>query len=135
MPRFSPAAVISSPEVYQQAAPLIATLADLGPMHAMPKIDAMLDTAAAIPHWRDRRVLVEGTRGAFVRLGPQASAAATRIEQQCLSRPSPFMISSGDADQWRFALARMGVALEHLPVFPPQSVEMNLRRITSKLER
>jgi hypothetical protein len=131
-------AIMNSPEVYQEAAPLIATLADLGAKHAIPKLDEMLDTAVAIPHWRERRALVEGIREALVRLGPQASAAAPRIQQLFLSRPSPLMNNAGDADQWRFALARMGVALEDLPVFPsqsPESVERNLRRVANMLQR
>ncbi len=130
--------IFDSPEIYQQAAPLIATLADLGPKHGMPKLDAMLDTAVAIPHWRDRRTLIEGIREAFIRLGSQASATAPRIRELFLSRPSPIMNNSGDADQWRFALARMGVAMEDLPVFPnqsPKSVERNLRQVSDKMRR
>ncbi|QDT05106.1 hypothetical protein K227x_35050 [Rubripirellula lacrimiformis] len=130
--------IFDSPEIYQQAAPLIATLADLGPKQAMPKLDAMLDTALGIPHWRDRRALIEGIRAAFIRLGPQASAAAPRIRELFLSRPSPIMNNAGDADQWRFALARMGVALEDLPVFPnqsPKSVQRNLRQVSDKMRR
>ncbi len=131
-------AIWNSPEIYQQAAPLIATLADLGPKLAMPKLDELLDTALALPHWRDRRSTVDGIRAALVRLGPQASAAVPRIRELFLSRPSPIINNSGDADQWRFALARMGVAMEDLPVFPnqsPKSVERNLRQVANKLER
>lgn len=131
-------AIWDSPEIYQQAAPLIATLADLGPQHAMPKLDAMLDTALELPHWRDRRPSIDGIRAALIRLGPQASAAVPRIRELFLSRPSPIMNNSGDAGQWRFALARMGVALEDLPVFPnqsPKSVERNLRQVSDKMRR
>ncbi|QDT10784.1 hypothetical protein [Planctomycetes bacterium K23_9] len=131
-------AIWDSPEIYQQAAPLIATLADLGPKLAMPKLESMLDTALAVPHWRDRRSTIDGIRAALIRLGPQASAAAPRIRELFLSRPSPIMNSSGDADQWRFALARMGVAIEDLPVFPnqsPKSVERNLRQVSDKMRR
>ncbi|TWU51980.1 hypothetical protein [Rubripirellula reticaptiva] len=130
--------IFDSPEIYQQAAPLIATLADLGPKHAMPKLDAMLDSTVAIPHWRDRRVLIEGIREALIRLGPQASAAVPRIQELFLRRPSPIMNNAGDADQWRFVLARMGVSIEDLPIFPnqsPQSVERNLRQVADKLQR
>ncbi len=131
-------AILSSPEIYQQAAPLIATLADLGPGRAMPKLDEMLDTTIGLPNWSDRRALVDGIRTALVRLGPQASAAAPRVRELFLRRPSPIMNNAGDADQWRFALARMGVAIEDLPVFPnqsPESVEKNLRQVADKLRR
>ena len=131
-------AIWNSPEIYQQAAPLIATLPDLGPKRAMRKLDEILDIAIGLPHWRDRRSMIDGIRAALVRLGPQASAAAPRIRELFLSRPSPIMNNSGDADQWRFALARMGVAIEDLPVFPnqsPKSVERNLRQVANKLER
>ncbi|MDA8744821.1 hypothetical protein N9N28_09330 [Rubripirellula amarantea] len=131
-------AIFDSPETYQQAAPLIATLADLGPKRAMPKLNAMLENALEIQHWRDRRASVEGIREAFIRLGSQASEAAPMIHKLFLSRPSPIMNSAGDADQWRFALVRMGVAPEDLPVFPgqsPRSVERNIRQVANKIER
>ncbi|MGB7343845.1 MAG: hypothetical protein WBD20_06515 [Pirellulaceae bacterium] len=131
-------AIWDSPEIYQQAAPLIATLADLGPDRAMPKINEMLDTSLALPHWRDRNSTIDGIRAALIRLGPQASAAAPRIRELFLSRPSPIMNNSSDADQWRFALARMGVAIEDLPVLPnqsPKSVERNLRQVSDKMRR
>ncbi|QDS94736.1 hypothetical protein FF011L_35170 [Roseimaritima multifibrata] len=131
-------AILNSPEIYQQAAPLIATLADVGPEHAIPKLDAMLDTAIALPHWSDRRTLIAGIREALVRLGPQASAVVPRIRELFLIRPSPIMNSSSDAGQWRLALARMGVAIEDLPVLPnqsPPSADRNLRRVANKLER
>jgi hypothetical protein len=104
----------------------------------MPKLDEMLDTAIALPHWNDRRSMVQGIREALVRLGPQATSAAPRIHELFLRRPSPIMNNARDADEWRFALARMGVALKDLPVFPgqsPQSVEQNLRQVSSKLQR
>ena len=91
----------------------------------------MLDTAIGLPHWRDRRSLIVGIREAFIRLGPQASAATPRIRELFLRRPSPITSNAGDATQWRFALARMGVQIEDLPVFPnqsPQSVQRDLRR-------
>ncbi|SMP60252.1 hypothetical protein SAMN06265222_106338 [Neorhodopirellula lusitana] len=131
-------AIWNSPENYQHAAPLIATLADLGPDRALPKIDAMLDYAIELPHWRDRRSMMDGIREALVRLGPQASGAAPRIQKLFLHRPSPIMNNAGEADDWRFALARMGVALKDLPVFAnqsPKSVERNLRKVAGKMRR
>ena len=131
-------AIWDSPEIYQQAAPLIATLADLGPDQALPKLDKLLDTAVGLPHWSDRRSMVHGIREALIRLGPQASSAAPRIQALYLRRPSPIMHNAGDAGQWRFALARMGVALEDLPVFSGQShqsVDQNLRRVAEQLRR
>ncbi|QDS94729.1 hypothetical protein FF011L_35100 [Roseimaritima multifibrata] len=131
-------ALWNSPEVYQQAAPLIATLADLGPKHAMPKNDAMLDDALAMPLGQDRRSTMDGIRAALVRLGPQASTAVPRIRELFLRRPSPIMNNSGDADQWRFPLVRMGGAIEDLPFFPnqsPKSVERNRRQVADKIGR
>ncbi len=131
-------AIWKSPEIYQDAAPLIATLADLGPDLAMPKLNEILDSALELPHWHERRSLIDGIRTAFIRLGPQASAAAPQIRELYLRRPSPIMNNAGEADQWRFALARMGVALDDLPVFPnqsPQSVQRNIRQVSDKLSR
>ncbi len=131
-------AIWDSPEIYQQAGPLIVTLADLGPDHAMPKLNNILDTAIGLPRWSERRAMIDGLRAALVRLGSHASSAAPRIHELFLRRPSPIMNNAGDADQWRFALARMGVAMEDLPVFPnqtPQSVERNLRQVADRLQR
>ncbi|WP_146462478.1 hypothetical protein [Rubripirellula tenax] len=131
-------AIWNSPEIYQQAAPLIATLADLGPDRAMPQLNGILDTALEFPNYRDRRAMIAGIREALVRLGPHASDATPRIRELFLRRPSPIMNSAGEADQWRFALARMGVAIEDLPVFPnqsPQSVERNLRQVANKIQK
>lgn len=128
----------NSPEIYQQSAPLIATLADLGPDLALPKLDDILDTTIGLPSWSKRREVVKGIREALIRLGPLASTAAPRIRELFLRRPSPIMNNAGDADQWRFALARMGIAIEDLPVFPnqsPQSVERNLQKVASQLQR
>ncbi|XZE56187.1 hypothetical protein SH139x_002283 [Planctomycetaceae bacterium SH139] len=78
-------AIWKSRELYQQASPLIETLADLGPDRALP-----------------------------------------------------IMNDAGDANEWRFTLARIGVAIEELPVLPtqsPQSVERNARKVANKLQR
>ena len=82
--------------------------------------------------------MVEGIRAAMVRLGPEASTAVPRINELFLSRPSPIMNNASDAERWRFALARMGVALQDLPVLPnqsPQDVERNLRRVADRLQK
>ena len=131
-------AIWKSPTVYQEAAPLIATLADMNPQQAMLLISRILDDAVALSHWHERRTMIHGIQAALIRLGPQASSAAPRIRELYLSRPSPIMNNSNDAGQWRFALARMGVAIEDLPVFPnqsPKSVERNSRQVVNKLKR
>jgi hypothetical protein len=48
------------------------------------------------------------------------------------------MSNAGDANQWRFALARMGVNLRDLPMFPGQSPEMAeqiRRKVADMLQR
>ena len=127
-----------SPKICEEAAPLIATLADMNPKQAMPLLDKILDNALELPQWKQRRNMVRGVQAALIRLGPQASAAAPRIRELFLCRPSPILKNAGDADQWRFALARTGVAIEDLPVFPnqsPESVKRDLRQAAEKLER
>ena len=131
-------AIWDSPTTYQEAAPLIATLADMSPEKAMPMLDKILDVAVELPRWHERRAIVNGIQSAFIRLGSHASDAAPRIKELFLQRPSPIMNNSKDAAQWRFALARMGVALEDLPVFAnqsPETVERNLRQVITKLKR
>ena len=127
-----------SPKVYEEAAPLIATLADMNPQRAMPLLDRILDHAVELPQWHERRSVMQGVREALIRIGPQASAAAPRIQELFLRRPSPIMNNSKDADQWRFALVRMGVAIEDLPVLPnqsPESVQRNSRQVADRLKR
>ena len=131
-------AIWKSPKIYGAAAPMIATLADLSPDQAMPLLNKILDNAVELPHWNQRRNMINGVRAALIRLGPQASAAAPRIRELYLRRPSPIMSNAGDAGQWRFALARIGIAIEDLPVLPnqsPESVERNLRQVAKKLEQ
>ena len=101
-------------------------------------LNAALDTAIIIPSWSERRPLVGGIREAFVRLGPSALNAAPRVRELFLLRPSPLMNNSGEADEWRFALARMGVDEKDLPFFPNQSistVQRISREVTQKLHR
>lgn len=128
----------NTPEIYKDAAPFVAAIADLGPEQAMPKLNAMLDTAIELPNWRSRRPLIEGVRAAMIRLGPKASAAAPQVCELFLRRPSPIINDSGDADDWRFALARMGVEIEQLPVFPTQSAqtaERIFQRVAERVRR
>lgn len=130
--------VWDSPEVYRSAAPLIATLADIDPTSSLPILDEMLDAAITLPNWSDRRTMIDGIRTAMVRLGPEASSAVPRIKELFLRRPSPIMNNAGDADQWRFALARMGVAIGDLPVLPnqsPQLIERHVRQVAEGLQR
>lgn len=131
-------AIWNTPEIYRDAAPFVAMIADLGPEQAMPKLSAMLATAIDLPDWRARRPLVDGVREAMIRLGPQASAAAPQVRELFLRRPSPIMNNAGDADDWRFALARMGVEIEQLPFFPtqsPKTAEQISRRVAEKVRR
>ena len=131
-------AIWKSPKIYQEAAPLIATLADLTPEQALPLLNRILDNAIELPSWRERRTMIQGVQAALIRLGPQAASATPRIRELFLRRPSPITKNAGDADRWRFALARMGVKIEDLPVFPnqsPKSVERNFRQVANKLKR
>ncbi|MCA9201005.1 MAG: hypothetical protein KDA87_25875, partial [Planctomycetales bacterium] len=127
-----------SPETCQQAGPLIATLADLPPDQAMPMLDEIIDYAVELPHWNDRRAMIHGIRTAMIRMGTTASAAVPKIQELYLRRPSPIMNNARDASEWRFALARMGVAAEDLPVFPGQSrdsIERNRQDVVDKIRR
>lgn len=131
-------AIWNTPTLQQQAGPFIARVADLGADRALPILNASLDTVLELEHWNERHQLVDGIREGFVRLGPNAIAAAPRLKRLFLLRPSPLMTSSGGADDWRFALAWMGVAIEDLPFFPTQSPEMIeriCRRVVDKLKR
>lgn len=122
----------SSPEVFQDAGPFFARAADMKAGQALPILKNALDHAVEIPKWNDRRCLIEGIRSAFVQLGPSASEFAPRLRELFLQRPSPLMNDSGDADNWRFALLRMGVEIKDLPFFPSQSTEM-VERISRQM--
>ena len=127
-----------SPKIYQEAAPMIATLADINPKHAMPLLMKTLDNAIALPNWNERRTMINAIQAALIRMGPQASAAAPKIQKLFLQRPSPITKNAKDAAQWRFALARMGVAIEDLPVYPnqsPESVRRNSQKVAKMLKR
>ena len=85
---------------------------------ATPALLAALEASLDLPHWHERRQIVGGVREGFIRLGRGASAAAPRIRELFLRRPSPIMNNAKQATEWRFALARMGVAISDLPYFP-----------------
>ncbi|TWT43168.1 hypothetical protein [Botrimarina hoheduenensis] len=128
----------STPALYREAAPLIARVADQGPERATPVLVAALETAVGLPTWRERRALVEGVREGFVRLGPGGAPAAARVHELFLQRPSPLLSNAGDADDWRFALTRMGVAIDDLPFFPSQSpadIERISRHLANRIAR
>ncbi|TWU67210.1 hypothetical protein [Crateriforma conspicua] len=122
----------STPELYCQAGPFMATLADLDPAVAMPTLNFALDHAVALDDYRQRRGLVDGIREALIRMGPDGVAAAPKIRELFLRRPSPIMRTSKEADQWRFALARMGVPDSDMPFFPGQS-DQSITRIRSRV--
>ncbi|WP_083732443.1 hypothetical protein [Fuerstiella marisgermanici] len=131
-------AIWNTPEVYREAAPFLVALADLSPERAVPALQAALDTALGVPDWNERRRLVNGICQAFVRLGPNAASAVPRIRELFLRRPSPILRTSKGADQWRFTLARMGVPIKDLPVFPnqsPRTFELICRRIADRLRQ
>jgi len=122
----------NSPANYQDAGPFFSRTADLGAVRALPLLQVALDRAVAITAWNDRRPLIEGIRNAFVKLGPSASGFAPQLCELFLRRPSPLMNDSGQADDWRFALARMGVDIKDLPFFSNQSSDM-VQRISDKV--
>jgi hypothetical protein len=95
------------------------------------------EEAIQINPWRDRRPVAEGIRAGFLRLGPDAAAAAPRVKAVFLRRPSPITNNADDADEWRFALVRMNVAVEDL-FYPNQNQEMRERetiKIRQRLQR
>lgn len=124
----------SSPELYKDAGPFFARTADLGAAKALPILRTALEEAIAIRAWTERRSLIDGIREAFVELGLSASEAAPELCELFLRRPSPLMSNAGDADDWRFALARMGMDVEDLPFFPTQSTDM-AERISEKIAK
>ncbi|QDV63461.1 hypothetical protein Mal65_26040 [Crateriforma conspicua] len=122
----------NTPELYSQAGPFMATLADLDPAVAMPTLNSALDHAVTLDDYRQRRGLVDGIREALIRMGPDGVEAAPKIRELFLRRPSPIMRTSKEADQWRFALARMGVPESDMPFFPGQS-DQSIKRIRSRV--
>jgi len=101
----------NSPMAFQGAGAFLSRTADLDAERAIPLLLAALDDAIQIPVWHDRRALIEGVRCAFVELGPVTFRVTPQLRELFLRRPSPLMNNSGQADDWRFALARMGVKI------------------------
>lgn len=126
-PNAADLAIWSDPELRRQAAPFVARIADMGGARAVPLLLGALEPATAIQPWNKRRPLIEGVRDGFVELGEDAAVAVPRVRELFLQRPSPLMNNAGDADAWRMALLRMGVALNDLPFFPNQDARMQER--------
>ncbi|MCC9642450.1 hypothetical protein LOC71_09205 [Rhodopirellula sp. JC740] len=128
----------NTPELRQQTGPFVSRIADAGPQQALPVLLSMLEDVTKIPHWRDRRAMVHGIREAFVQLGPQANTAVQPVTKLFLQRPSPILSNSGDANDWRFTLTRMGVPIEDLPMFPSHSqstIDRIHRNVADKVRR
>jgi hypothetical protein len=126
-PNAADLAIWSDPELRRQAAPFVARIADMGDGRAAPLLLGALEAATEIQPWNKRRPLIEGVRNGFVELGEEAAVAVPRVRELFLQRPSPLMHNAGDADAWRMALLRMGVALDDLPFFPNQDARMQQR--------
>jgi hypothetical protein len=126
-PNAADLAIWSDPELRRQAAPFVARIADMGDSRAAPLLLGALEAATAIQPWNKRRPLMEGIRNGFVELGEQGAVAIPRVRELFLQRPSPLMHNAGDADAWRMALLRMGLALDDLPFFPNQDARMQER--------
>ncbi|MCR9197648.1 MAG: hypothetical protein NXI04_03295 [Planctomycetaceae bacterium] len=123
-----------NPERYKDAGPFFERTADLGATKALPLLRTAVKEAVEIRTWKERRSLIAGVREALVELGPSASEAVPELCELFLRRPSPLMNNSGDADDWRFALARMGMDVNELPFFPTQSPD-TARRISGKIAK
>lgn len=123
----------SSPDRYRDAGIFFSRLSDLDAEVALKFLQGALDHATSIQHWNERRPLIEGIRQAFVKLGPSASTAAPRLRELFLQRPSPLMNNAGQADDWRFTLARLGVEIDDLPYFQGQSNAM-VERISQSVK-
>ncbi len=131
-------AIWSNSEMRRQAAPFAARVADLGGERAAPLLLTWLEAASSLEPWNKRRSLIDAIRAGFVQLGPQASAAVPAVRALMVRRPSPVMHTSSDFDEWCFALARMGVALDDLPFFPdwkPSQIDRMKHRVRTQLDR
>ncbi|MEM9365387.1 MAG: hypothetical protein AAGD07_05280 [Planctomycetota bacterium] len=127
-----------SPTSYPGAGAFLASLSDLESPQALPALRSAFEEALTIEPYFDRRRVLDGIREGLIRIGPVAGELSPRIRQVFLQRPSPIMRTAGDADQWRFALARIGVAIDDLPFFPSQpasSIARMKRRTADQLSR
>ncbi|MDZ7637084.1 MAG: hypothetical protein U5J83_02325 [Bryobacterales bacterium] len=121
-----------------QAAPFLAAAADLGGEKGVAVLLNALEAAVPLEPWNKKRESIKAIQDGFIRLGPEAAPAIPRIRELFLMRPSPITHNSGDADSWRLALARMGVAIDDLPFYPNQGATMTAqikKKIRSQLAR
>jgi hypothetical protein len=59
-------AIWNTPDLYRDAGPFAAAIADLAPNVAVTKLTEMLETAIGVHPWNERRALVEGIRAALI---------------------------------------------------------------------
>lgn len=120
------------PELYEQAAPFLSRLADLGAQRALPMLNDALDHVTTNKFWTEQSRMVNGIREAYASLGPAAKQDAPRITELILQRESPIASSFDDVQAWRLVLARMGVPLEELPFFSKTNQD-EIDRIKSEI--
>ena len=131
-------AVWENREIREDAAPFLERLADQGGPDAALALLRALDETLELDHWYQRRTAMAAIRAGFIRLGPAGSAAAPRIRELFLRRPSPIMNNANEAQEWRLALARIGVPISELPFFANQSATMIAdmqQRVADRLRR
>lgn len=124
--------------LYRDAPAFIESLAAVQSEEAVSVLGQIFDDSVDIEDTKTRKAVMRAVCRAYVRFGLRASSATDRVREVFLERPSPILQNAGDAKMWRVALARMGVPLKALPMFPHQTGESAariIRQVSDKLDR
>ncbi len=114
-------AIWNDKQLREDAGLFVERMADVGGERALKGLIGALDVAVQDSKEPKQKYVVEGIRKGLIRLGPVANSAAPKIIRLLMQPRSPIAWNSKDSDQWRFALARMGVPLDDLPFFEAES--------------
>jgi hypothetical protein len=123
--------LLQNPAVRQDAPALVERLADRG-RAAAPLLASLLAQTANAAEGEGRRDLLSAIRSALIQLGPEAQSELSTVDSLVRSRELAY--TPLDADEWRFALARMGRPIEATS-YPPLYSSEQLTREKADLRR
>ena len=127
-------------DICRHALPFVKRITDLEPQRAAAVLLRSLESSFDLASKAERKRLIEAIQDCFVELGPEASMAIPQLRRYFHGCPEMFFGRTG-SERWRFVFARMGVAIDDLPLRSfenklPSSWLTNMRtRLQQRLDR
>lgn len=130
------ARILADPVLRREAAPLIERLADQG-QPGLVQLMMILETEiASDQQWAVQQPVIRAVRRGLARLGPAAASALPLIAELFARPRNPLANLYQEAEEWRVAMARMGMPIDALPFSrnnTPEQLERDKAQIRKRL--